>query len=94
MRTECIAAVSEAIGRPIRNKEAAQIERRIKEGMGNRARLDPAAWRARLPMPSLIRRSICAASLLLIGRPMASDTAAIHSVLMGLPHLTQYGNAV
>jgi hypothetical protein len=45
MRTECIAAVAEAIGRPISNKEAAHIERRIKEGMGNRARLDPAAWR-------------------------------------------------
>jgi hypothetical protein len=46
MRSECIEAVAQAIGRSITQREAQDIETRILRGMSERARQDPAAWRA------------------------------------------------
>ena len=45
MRTECIQAVGQAIGRSITQKEAQDIEARIASAMKSLARSDPAAWR-------------------------------------------------
>lgn len=45
MRPECIAAVAQALGRSITQKEAQDIEARIARAMRERARQEPAAWR-------------------------------------------------
>ncbi|MDR3221123.1 MAG: hypothetical protein LBU46_03810, partial [Candidatus Accumulibacter sp.] len=45
MRTECIQAVAQAIGREITQQEAQNIEAKIVDGMKQLARRDPAAWR-------------------------------------------------
>lgn len=45
MRPECIAAVAQALGRSITQKEAQDIEARINRAMRERARQDLAAWR-------------------------------------------------
>lgn len=44
MRSECIQAVAQAIGRSITQQEAQNIEARITDSMKQLARKDPAAW--------------------------------------------------
>lgn len=46
MRSECIQAVAQAIGRSITQKEAEDIERRILDSMKQLAQADPQGWRA------------------------------------------------
>jgi hypothetical protein len=45
MRNDCIGAVAQAFGRSITQQEAQAIKARIKEGMKQLARQDPATWR-------------------------------------------------
>jgi hypothetical protein len=45
MRPECIAAVSQALGREITQREGQRVEERLLDAMRQLARRDPAAWR-------------------------------------------------
>lgn len=49
MRSECIQAVSQAVGRSISQAEAKGIEDRITQNMKSLARADPTAWRGLNP---------------------------------------------
>ncbi len=53
MRSECIQAVSQAIGRSITQTEAQGIEQRITDNMKFLARADPIAWRNKSPAERL-----------------------------------------
>lgn len=69
MRSECMQAVAQAIGRSITQQEALGIESRIAEAMKNLARQDPAAWRA------LDRASRLRAAAKLAGKDVAATAA-------------------
>lgn len=96
MRTECLQAVSQAVGRALNARESQDIEARVGRAMRTLARQDPAAWQAKSAAERLTEAGDLAAKDLLgeaqIKRQRAVlQTAAHERVGMAIGDLRSRG---
>lgn len=93
MREECIQAVAQAIGRSITQKEARNIEQRIKEAKNQVALKDPVAWQAMTQDARLNAAAQLAAQQLLADAAKAKARVAL-TILAHDRVMNQYSTLV